>query len=122
MSGRKAPKPIYAFHRFLEGIYSYYLDKGMSQKSAKLRMFKETYNTAFDFFKKEKDYPDHVLVTAMQSASRHLNHRGAEISKKIKDNPNIENKEQLLQALHQIKETKDSIDNFITVYRGETDV
>lgn len=116
---RKKPEILYAFHRFLEGIFSYYFDKGMPKERAKIRMYKESYDTMFDLIKEEKDVPDHILVTTMQHASRHLNRRGFELSKKIRENP--ENTEEIRKALHEIKKLKDHIDSFITTYKGDAD-
>jgi hypothetical protein len=118
MSNRKQPKPIYAFHRFLEGIFSYYYDRGMPKQTAKVRMFKEVYDTCYDFAKKEEDAPDHALVATMQHASRHLNQRGYALSKKLEDNP----ESKIREELHHIKIAKESIDNFIETYRGESHV
>ena len=113
---RKPAKPIYAFHRFLKGIYAYYLDKGVPSKTAKVKMFKETYDICFDFAKDEEEAPDHVLVTTMQHASRHLNQRGAELTKIAKQNP--EQSEEILKLLQTIKQAKDASDEFIATYEG----
>ncbi|CDQ41899.1 hypothetical protein [Virgibacillus salexigens] len=117
---RKKPKILYAFHRFMEGIFSYYLDKGMAKNNAKLRMYKETYETCLDFAKKEKDIPDHALIATMQHASRHLNQRGISLSETLKKDPSNSNKEEIRIALHSIKKVKDAADEFITTYRGES--
>lgn len=114
---RKPAKPIYAFHRFLEGIFSYYYDKGMKKEAAKLKMYKESYETIFDFAKKEQDVPDHALVATMQHASRLLNQRGFQLSKELEKDTNNEN---LRESLVHIKEAKESADHFVSTYRGES--
>lgn len=115
--GRRKAKPIYAFHRFLEGIFSYYFDRGMPKNSAKLKMYKETYEVIFDFAKKEEDIPDHVLVATMLHASRLLNQRGYTLSKRLAKDKSNNN---LRKELKNIKETKDVVDHFVSTYRGET--
>jgi hypothetical protein len=122
---RKAPKAIYAFHRFIQSIFQHYYDKGMPIETAKARMFKEVYDTCLDFAKKETGIPDHLLVLTMQHASRHLNQRGAVLAKKLKhlsDQSSKDEKqiEELRKALQDLKKAKDAVDQFIETYRGDT--
>ncbi len=117
MSRRKKPEPIYALQRFIEGIYAHFVNKGMPSKRAKIRMHEEVYDSLFSFIKNEEEVPDHILISTMKQASRHLNHRGYILSQKLKDKP--DNIEELRKVLLQIKETKEIIDSFITDYKGD---
>lgn len=114
---RKKPKPIYAFHRFLEGIFSYYHDRGMPKNTAKLRMYKDSYETVYDFIKNEKDVPDHAVVASMQHASRVLNQRGYILSQELAKSTDDED---LKKEMRHIREAKESIDQFVSTYRGES--
>lgn len=120
MSQRKPPKVITGLTRFLQGIYYHYYDRGMPSDTAKVRMFKETYDILQDLTKKEKEVPDHVLVTSLQHASRQLNNRGAELAKKLSIEKDTDCIRILRNAMKDIKSTKDQIDFFIQTYRGES--
>lgn len=114
---RKKYNPADSLGRFMIGIYDYYKDRGMPQKTAKARMVDNTFTEIVELMKEEQDIPDHMLVIMAQFMSRALNNRGAQITKKIKDS-GIEYKHEELQPLRDIKEAKDVIDVFIENYKG----
>lgn len=119
---RKKYNPADSLGRFMIGIYDYYKDRGMPQKTAKARMVDNTFNEVVELMKEEKEVPDHMLVIMAQFMSRALNNRGAQITKDIKES-GIEYAQEELQPLRDIKAAKDAIDVFIENYKGwsETD-
>src|SRR5699024_11743204 len=100
---------------FLEGILRSYLNKNMSQRNAKIKMYKETYRACMMLIKEEEDYPDHVLITTMQHALKHLNLRGSQLSKKLSTNDG--DADELRKALQDLKQAKDSLELLITNYK-----
>jgi hypothetical protein len=119
---RKKYNPADSLGRFMIGIYDYYKDRGMPQKTAKARMVDNTLNEVVELMKEEKEVPDHMLVIMAQFMSRALNNRGAQITKEIKES-GIEHAQEELQPLRDIKAAKDAVDIFIENYKGwsETD-
>jgi hypothetical protein len=111
-------RPADALARFMHGIFEFYRDKGMPQKSAKARMFDETLDTCYSLMSKEQEIPDHALVIAAQFLSRLLNSRGVKLTNAVKaqQDPN----DARLEAMRQIKAVKDALDQFISIYKGET--
>lgn len=118
MSTRKPTKPIQALSRFMHGIFDFYHDRGMPQDTAKARMLKETYDTCFDFFKSEQQIPDHQLVITLEHSTKMLNKRGSDLSKKLSISKDEAEITKLREALQQIKNAKDSLDGFISSYKG----
>jgi predicted nucleic acid-binding Zn-ribbon protein len=118
---RKPPKIKSGLSRFVQSVFLYFHDRGMPVFTAKVRMFNETYDVLEDFYKKENDVPDHVLVSTLQHASRQLNNRGSKLAKKLSEAKDPEEIASLRAALSQIKKAKDDVDVFITTYRGEQD-
>lgn len=111
-------KVKFGLHRFMKNIADYYHDKGMPIKTAKARMYDETFDACYELMKKEEDIPDHALVILMQFASRMLNQRGYEITNEVKSDQDVTSDDFRVQALRQIKQIKDEIDTFIAEYRG----
>jgi hypothetical protein len=126
---RRKPNPADSLARFMYGIFDYYHDRGMPKKTAKVRMIDNTLEECVKIMKNEEEVPDHMLVVMAQWMSRALNHRGAQMTKKIKEMQNKANATQqsvdiddeLLQPLRDIKAAKDAVDRFIETYKGWSD-
>lgn len=115
MARRKA-SPADSLARFIYGIFDYYHDRGMPQKTAKARMIDDTLDVCTDLIKKEEEIPDHMLVIMAQFMSKSLDNRGFQITKAIKELPS--STEADLQPLRDLKELKDVTDKFIETYKG----
>lgn len=115
MARRKAD-PADSLARFMYGIYDYFVDRGMPQKTAKARMIDSTLEVVSNTMKEEEDIPDHMLVLMAQWMSRSLNNRGIEITRAVKSKG--ASTEEDLQPLRDIKELKDITDKFIENYKG----
>ncbi|MEB2276966.1 hypothetical protein LAV82_23390 [Bacillus sp. ILBB4] len=116
---RKKANPADSLERFMFGIYDYYHDRGMPQKTAKARMIDNTLEVCVKNMNKEKEIPDHMLVLMAQWMSRALNNRGAQITKDIKKHQEEGTyDEKMLNILHQLKAPKDAVDSFIETYKG----
>jgi len=116
---RNTPKVIHSLKRFMYGIFNYYHDKGMSLKASKIKMFHEVYDILIDIAKQEEDIPDHLLILSLQHASKMLNSRGVVLSNKLRETQDPQKQQKLRQLLREIKQIKDSIDEFTKNYRGD---
>lgn len=121
---RKKASPADSLGRFIFGIYDYYHDRGMPQKTAKARMIDDTLETVSDIMKKEDEIPDHMLVLMAQWMSKSLNARGAQMTKTVRetDMEAQHDTDAILQPLRDIKAAKDAIDVFIETYKGWSDL
>lgn len=118
---RKKPNPADSLSRFMIGIYDYYVNRGMPQNTAKVKMLKDTLEECLKLLKTEKEIPDQMLILLVQSMSKALNSRGAEITKKIKDLPENDISGDMLLILRQIKQLHDETQLFIENYSGWSD-
>lgn len=120
---RKKPNPARSLYRFIYGIYAYYTDRGMPQKTAKARMMDSTFQTCVDIMRKEKELSDEMLVIMAQWMSRALNNRGAYITKQIEKKypQGTVVPESELVPLRKLKSAKDAMDDFIQTYKGWCD-
>lgn len=111
--------PTHSLGQFIYGIFDYYHDRGMPQKTAKARMIDSTLETCAKIMRKEEEIPDQMLVLMAQWMSQALNNRGAQITKEIKQHQDKGTyKDSMLQPLHDLRPTKDAIDRFIETYKG----
>jgi hypothetical protein len=116
---RKKQDPADSLARFMYGIYDYYTDKGMPQKTAKARMVDSTLEVLTNTIKEEDEIPDQMVVLMAQWMARALNNRGAKITKEIKKHHDDGTfNESMLHVLHEIKGIKDATDIFIENYKG----
>jgi adenylate kinase family enzyme len=113
---RKKADPSDSLARFMYGIYDYYVDRGMPQKTAKARMIDSTLEVCSNSMREEEDIPDHMMVLMAQWMSRSLNNRGIQITRAVKNKGT--STEEDLQPLRDIKELKDMTDKFIENYKG----
>lgn len=113
---RKKANPADSLARFMYGIYDYFHDRGMPQKTAKARMMDSALEVCSDIIKKEEEIPDHMLVIMTQFLSKSLDTRGFQLTKAIKMQSS--STEADLQPLRDLKELKDATDKFIENYKG----
>ncbi|MBU5262048.1 hypothetical protein [Bacillus atrophaeus] len=119
---RRKPNPADSLSRFMIGIYDYYINRGMPQNTAKIKMFKDALEECLKLLKTEKEIPDQMLILLVESMSKSLNSRGAEITKKIKDLPENDISEDMLKILRQLKQLQDEAQLFIENYSGWSDI
>jgi hypothetical protein len=127
--GRKKHNPADSLGRFMLGVYDYYHDRGMPQKTAKARMIDSTLEVCTNFMKEEDEVPDEMLVIMAQFMSKALNNRGAQMTKTIREieknaatDPRAMDTGKLLTPLHDIKKAKDAMDTFIETYKGWSEI
>lgn len=111
--------PTHSLGQFIYGIFDYYYDRGMPQKTAKARMIDSTLETCVKIMRKEEEIPDQMLVLMAQWMSRALNDRGATISRSVSNKKQVNTES--LKTLTDIKEVKDVLDKFIENYKGWSD-
>lgn len=119
---RRKPNPADSLSRFMIGIYDYYINRGMPQNTAKIKMFKDTLEECLKLLKTEKEIPDQMVIVFTQCLSKALNNRGAQITKEIKDLPENEINDDKLNVLRQIKQLQDESQSFIETYNGWSDI
>ncbi|MCD7911033.1 hypothetical protein KC480_05775 [Bacillus velezensis] len=118
---RRKPNPADSLSRFMIGVYDYYKDRGMPQNTAKIKMYKDSLDECLKLFKTEKEIPDEILILLVQFTTKAIVNRGAQITKKIKDLPQDNVSEDMLEILRQLKQLQDEAETFIAKYIGWSD-
>ncbi len=113
--------PTSAIARFLYGIFQSHRNLGMPKEGAKAKMYDETYDEIFKMIKNDTIIPDHSLVISAQHMRRLLNERGYVLSQLLKEAVSSNDELQMntiRQAMKEIQVTMQSLDEFISVYKG----
>lgn len=116
---RNHPKVETGLYRYLYGMYEYYIDKGMNDVGAKVRMIQMVNETLLNTIQRFKDHQDHMLAKDAEGFYQHILLRGRQLSKQLENtDQDLADYQEIIDAVNRLEIIRKSLKEFIESYKG----